>query len=70
MDRQEVDSSNLHSVGYDADRKLLEIQFNGGEVYEYYQVPPETYESLMKADSKGRYHHQNIGNMYEYKRVR
>ena len=70
MDRQAVKSSNLHSVGYHADRQLLEIEFNGGEVYEYYQVPSETYESLMKADSKGRYHHQNIRNMYEYKRVR
>ena len=70
MDRQAVKSSNLHSVGYDADRQLLEIEFHGGEVYEYYLVPSEIYERLMKADSKGRYHHQNIRYMYTYKRVR
>jgi hypothetical protein len=40
MDRTPVSSSNLSSVGYDPDEQILEIEFNGGRVYQYYDVPP------------------------------
>ena len=70
MYRQDVQSSNIRSVGYDTKSQLLEVEFNGGEIYEYYLVPSDTYEGLMEADSKGRYHHRQIRDKFEYKRVR
>jgi len=39
MKRQPVESSNLASVGYDAARQILEIEFNHGGIYQYYDVP-------------------------------
>ncbi|MBA7540511.1 hypothetical protein ES705_32810 [subsurface metagenome] len=39
MKRKQVESSNLASVGYDADKKILEIEFNHGGVYQYFNVP-------------------------------
>ena len=35
MQRTPVDSTNLASVGYDADTKMLEVEFHGGSAYQY-----------------------------------
>jgi hypothetical protein len=50
-----VESSMIHAVGYDKDKRILEIVFNTGRTYQYADVPPEEYEGLLKAESKGRY---------------
>jgi hypothetical protein len=67
--RTAVSSSTLNSVGYDLLTKTLEIQFNDGSVYQYYQVPQETYVSLMKAESHGKYFYAVIRNEFRYKKV-
>jgi len=67
MNRKAVDSSNLRSVGYESG--TLEIAFHGGRVYQYYNVPEHIYHGLMRADSKGKYHHQHIKSCYGYKRI-
>ena len=69
MKRTSVTSSNLSSVGYDPERSILEIEFHGGRVYQYYNVPIRVYDGLMNAASHGRYHHQNIKNRYRYNRI-
>lgn len=50
-----VESSNLEAVGYDADAKVLRVQFKNLATYEYANVPPEAYAGLMGAKSKGAY---------------
>jgi KTSC domain len=64
-----VDSSAIRSVGYDAQRNMLEIQYAGGGVYRYLQVPPDEHERLMRADSLGRYVNARIRNRYPSERV-
>ena len=66
MRREDVDSSMINSVGYDTDERIMEVEFNSGEVYQYYDVPPEEYAGLMDAGSKGQYMHSNIIDMYTY----
>lgn len=70
MKRKRVDSSNLASVGYDPKKRILEIEFNHGGVYQYFDVPGEEYEALMSADSHGRYFVHNIKDAYEYDRIK
>jgi hypothetical protein len=70
MRRQSVTSSNLRSVGYDASTKILEIEFNSGGVYEYYNVPLAVYQGLMNAPSHGKYFHRHIKDSYRYSKVR
>lgn len=71
MERTPVKSSNLHSVGYDSSNQILEIEFNSGGIYQYSQVPEDIYNSLMNADSKGRYFIQNIKNAgFSYSKIR
>lgn len=66
MERNYVTSSNIRSVGHDADNQILEIEFNSGAVYQYSNVPSSEYEGMMTADSKGKYFHSNIKDQYSF----
>jgi len=55
MERHNVNSTNLSSVGFDEETNTLEIGFNSGYVYQYFGVPLRVYTSLMYAGSKGTY---------------
>ncbi len=70
MNRLPVDSSNLHSVGYDSSTMTLEIEFKSGGIYQYYGVPKEVYEQLLAASSLGKFFHANIRNVYRYGKIR
>lgn len=70
MKRTAVDSSNLASVGYEPVSQILEVEFNSGTVYQYFDVPQSEYDDLMAADSHGRYFNQNIRDVYRYNRIR
>lgn len=69
MQRQRVASSHLAAVGYDAARRLLEIEFLGGSVYQYSNVPPNVHQSLMTAASHGSYFHAHIRGRFPYNRI-
>ena len=55
MERQPVKSSNVKSVGFDAEKKVLEVEFKSGGVYQYPGVQPEMYADLLAAESVGRF---------------
>lgn len=70
MERQSVESSNLASVGYDAENEILEIEFNHGGVYQYFDVPENVYEELKSAGSHGQYFDRNIKKAgYEFQKM-
>jgi hypothetical protein len=64
MRRRPVSSSAISSVGYDPKGKVLEVEFSSGGVYDYHGVPPEVYESLISAESKGRFLSREIRGQY------
>jgi len=70
MKREDVDSSMIVSVGYDAEERILEVEFDGGKIYQYFDVPQEEYAGLMDAESKGQYMLGNIIDMYTYSLAR
>ncbi len=61
-----VESDVIHAIGYDPEIQLLEIIFNDGRIYQYRGVPPEVFEGLKQADSKGRYFQENIRDEFQY----
>ncbi len=70
MNRIPVSSSNLASVGYDAERRVLEVGFRNGTVYQYFNVPNSVYVGLMAAGSHGRYFDANVKKAgYRYQQV-
>lgn len=64
-----VESSMIHAVGYDKEKHILEIVFNTGRTYQYADVPPEEYEGLLNAESKGRYFLANIRDVFAYAQI-
>ena len=69
MNRDPVSSSNIRSVGYDADSQTLEIEFSSGAIYKYYNVGSDLFEQLMIAASKGQFLNTYIRNAYPFSRV-
>ncbi len=61
-----IESRTIHAVGYGKEKHLLEIIFNNGGIYQYVNVPPEIYEGLLNAESKGHYFAENIRNVYQW----
>lgn len=66
MKLNEVVSSNIKSIGYG--EGTLVIEYLSGAQYEYYDVPQEVYDELVKAESKGRFVNQNIKGKYKFQK--
>ena len=64
-----VASTTLESAGHDAQSALLELQFRNGAVYQYFLVPPNVYQDLLGASSKGAFFNRNIRGRYRYRRI-
>ena len=69
MRRRGVDSTTVRSVGYERKRKILEIEFQSGAVYQYVDVPARVYEEFWKAESKGQYFNCEIRDVYAFVRL-
>ncbi|NAT79109.1 KTSC domain-containing protein [Dickeya fangzhongdai] len=69
MERITVNSSNLSSVGYDEESQTLEVEFNHGGIYQYYNVPENIYTDLMGAGSVGSFFSHNIRNVYPTQKI-
>ncbi|SDJ99709.1 KTSC domain-containing protein [Ferrimonas sediminum] len=69
MNRVPVASSNVASIGFDEESCTLEVEFNNGSVYQYFDVPSYLHSELMSADSVGSYLARNIKGSYGYQRV-
>jgi hypothetical protein len=59
-----VCSSMAAQIGYDADREILQIEFNSGAVYQYAEVDPHTWEDLQSSDSIGSFYNEEIKGYY------
>lgn len=65
-----VSSTVIDKIAYDADRRLLHLTFVSARTYVYEGVPTDTYEALLNAESQGSYFNRNIRDTYEYREVR
>lgn len=70
MELQQVESSMIQAVGYDQELKMLEVVFNTGKTYHYFEVPQEVYDALLAADSKGSYMQDAVIDCYSYRQIR
>ena len=63
-----VQSSTISEINYDG--KLLTVIFKNGSEYVYEGVSEKIYEDFSKAESKGKYFHENINYRYNYSRIK
>jgi hypothetical protein len=68
MERKNVSSSNLKSVGYLP--SILEIEFINRNIYQFQNVSEKLYLSLMSSNSKGTFFSENIKGKFPYKQIR
>lgn len=64
MERTEVSSSNIESIGYDESKEILEIEFKRGNIYQYKGVPDNIFQNLLRAGSHGKYFNVHIKDKY------
>lgn len=70
MKRERVDSQALRSIGYNPDTRTLEVEFDSGSVYRYYEVPADLYARLMAAGSHGEFFVEHVRNAgFDYEQV-
>jgi hypothetical protein len=62
-----VKSSNLHSIGYDPERRELHVKFLSGSEGAYSHVDHNTFVVIMAAPSKGKaLHHLVVKHPEKY----
>lgn len=59
-----VESSNIRAVGYEPTTKKLFVRFQNGTLYEYADVPEQTFNEFNDAHSKGKYFSASIRNNF------
>ena len=69
MKREKVESPEILSVGYDAAKSVLEIEFRYGGIYRYDDVPEQVHAELMQRGSHHDFFQEHIRGQYGYRRV-
>ena len=69
MEREYIESSMIRSIGFDASTSTLEIEFNSGAVWQYFDFPESKWYEFRNAESKGKYFNREIKNQYSESRV-
>jgi KTSC domain len=62
-------SSNIAAFRFDRDTDTLQVDFNDGSTYEYFNVAPATHRSFQSAPSKGEFFRRVIRGKYPYERL-
>jgi hypothetical protein len=70
MERKRVSASNIRSVGYDAGKQLLEIEFSSGSIVQYSGVSPEVHRRFMNSPSPGSFYQDQIEENFSSRRIR
>ena len=63
-------STVIRRIDYQEPRRTLRVTFVSGDVYAYYDVPPEAAEAFRSAFSKGRHFAAHVRDSFEFERTR
>ncbi|WDF97449.1 KTSC domain-containing protein [Pectobacterium carotovorum subsp. carotovorum] len=72
MQRQQVSSSRIDSIGYDPKTHTLEIAFHNKDIYQYVGVPESIYKKFISdaVVSKGRFFDGVIKDKFLCRKIR
>lgn len=62
-----VNSSNIKEIGYDPDRREMNVRFHGGGSYTHVDVSPEQHSAFMSAGSHGKHYNQHFKGTAGYR---
>ena len=69
MDMHDCNSSQIRRYGYDQTTRKMRVEFFNSGLYEYDDVPMETFEAFLSAPSKGSFHYRQIKGKFPYTRI-
>lgn len=69
IERTLVCSCMFSSVGFDTQRRALEVEFRNGYLYRIDNVSAETYLALVQAKNFDRYYREHILNRFEMTKI-
>lgn len=61
-------SAAIMSMSYDIDNKEMQLIFNSGSIYTYYNVSRQRWKAFSESSSKGRYFNNRVKPTYVYTR--
>ena len=64
-----LESKMFTSIAYDEEKYILYLRFRSGDVYRYFQLSNDDYQSFLCAESKGHHFLSNIRNCFPYERM-
>lgn len=64
-----VESKMFTSVAYDAEKQILYLRFQSGDVYRYFQFCANDYQAFLSAESRGRFFLAHIRDRFRYERM-
>ena len=70
MKWEPVESSVFTEFSYVRREHVLYLRFYSGEVYRYFDFPPDQFGDFLAAESKGKYFAYNIRDRFPFERVR
>jgi hypothetical protein len=66
--RHHVNSSAIRSVGYDPAAHALEVRYISGDLYRYFDVPPQVAALLEQSPSKGQFVNWVVKQNFRYEK--
>jgi hypothetical protein len=70
MKLEPVESSMIQAAGYDEKSSTLEVVFNSGKTYRYFEVPKTVYLELIESNSKGSYMLSDVIDCFPYEQIK
>ena len=64
-----VNSSGIRWIRYDERTRTLDVAYTNSGEYRYFDVGPEVYAWLVRAESKGKFVNRLVKERYRYERL-
>jgi hypothetical protein len=69
MERENVHSSMIESIGYTAENLTMEIEFKNEQIWQYYDVPESVYNEMKSSGKFGTFFNENIRGIYAERQI-
>jgi hypothetical protein len=65
----EINSKGIRWIRYDERTRTLDVAYTNSGEYRYFDVGPEVYAWLVRAESKGKFVNRLVKDKYRYQRL-
>lgn len=69
MEMKKINSGKLRAIGYEADKRILQVEMDDGSTLQYSGVGEETWRRFSSSGAAWSFYRDNIEEEYAVKRV-